>query len=48
LAVLAASLILSGIEVFLTGSKAFFVEIHSPWQSSRAHGNSYLCDLAFV
>lgn len=26
----------------------FFVEIHSPWQSSRAHGNAYLFDLAFV
>lgn len=27
---------------------AFFVKIHSPWQSSRAHGNAYLFDLAFV
>lgn len=26
----------------------FFVEIHSPWQSSRAHGNTYLFDLALV
>lgn len=29
-------------------AEAFFVEIHSPWQSSRAHGNAYLFDLAFV
>ena len=29
-------------------AEAFFVEIPSPWQSSRAHGNAYLFDLAFV
>lgn len=27
---------------------AFFVEIHSPWQTSRVHGNADLLDLAFV
>lgn len=29
-------------------AEAFFVEIHSPWPSSRVHSNAYLLDLVFV